>query len=235
MRSPSTLAICLVAATVTSAYPTFITPRSANDTAWNDLRGKNIVSIIQIKHVIYLMMENHSFDNIDNLRNISYCNNYTNTNWTVWNEPISICDQPYEDEVPLKDPDHNFAGTSYEIYQKWLPTNEDTPTGETPGDASFVIKAYDEKKTHTLATIAKNFAFWDSYYAEHPGPTNPNRQFATSGSSCGMVENGDQSSGWFNNVTGTSCAKSIFEALSDKNITWKNYYETDIIDSYMYK
>lgn len=50
-----------------------------------------------------------------------------------------------------------------------------------------------------------------------------------------MVDNTNQASGWFANVTGTDCAVSIFEALDKKNITWKNYYETDIIDAYMYK
>lgn len=203
------------------------------------------------------MMENHSFDNIagywdfrddiDNLRNISYCNEYTNPNWTVWGEPLNICAAPYDEEVPLVDPDHNFAGTSYEIYRKWQPTLNDTPTmggfierqsdkySATPGDTAFVIQAYSAEKSHTLATLAQNFAFWDSYHAEHPGPTDPNRQFATSGSTCGMVDNTDQAYGWAANITGTDCAVSIFEALSKKNITWKNYYETDIIDSWMYK
>lgn len=50
-----------------------------------------------------------------------------------------------------------------------------------------------------------------------------------------MVDNGKQAAGWFSNVTGTTCAKSIFQALSEKNISWKNYYETDIIDAYMYE
>lgn len=132
-----------------------------------------------------MTLENHSFDNIagywdfhpdiDNLRNISFCNEYTNPNWTVWGEPLEICAEPYETEVPLTDPDHNFAGVSYEIFRKWNPTKDDTPTmsgfierqsekySETPGDASFVIKAYDEKKTALLAELAKNFAFFDSY------------------------------------------------------------------------
>jgi phospholipase C len=222
----------------------------SNPAVWDSLRGK-------IKHIVYLMEENHSFDNIagywdfhpdiDNLRNINYCNDYTNPNWTVWGEPLKICAGPYEDEVPLTDPDHNFAGTSYEIYQKWQPGKNDTANmggfierqsdkyNATPGDASFVIKAYDEKKSQTLANLAKSFAFFDSYHAEHPGPTNPNRQFATSGSTCGMVDNTDQASGWFANVTGTDCAVSIFESLDKKNITWKNYYETDIIDAFQYK
>ncbi|KAI0475645.1 phosphatidylglycerol specific phospholipase [Xylariaceae sp. FL0804] len=238
---------------VSSAYPHV--RRASNGTVpnpavWESLRGK-------IKYVVYLMMENHSFDNIagdwdfhpdiDNLRNTQHCNLYTNENYTVWGEPIQICSGPYEQEVPLSDPDHGFAGTAYEIYENYNPAKNDTPTmggfiqrqsvqyEATPGDSAFVIKYYNTEKSQLLATMAQNFAFFDSYYAEHPGPTNTNRQFATSGSTCGMVDNGDQASGWFNNVTGTTCATSIFESLSNANITWKNYYETDIIDAYMYK
>ena len=131
------------------------------------------------------MMENHSFDNIagywdfhpdiDNLRNIAHCNNYTNPYYTIYGMPLSICAGPYENEVPLHDPDHNFAGTSFELYETWNPTKGEVPTmggfvqresdkyNSTPGDASFVIKAYTEKETHTLTTLAQNFAFWDSY------------------------------------------------------------------------
>ncbi|EHY56032.1 hypothetical protein HRR83_006587 [Exophiala dermatitidis] len=226
-------------------------PVDSKSSKWADLSSK-------ITHVVYLMMENHSFDNIagywdfhpdiNNLRKVDYCNEFTNPNWTIYDEPIMICASPYEAEVPLKDPDHNFAGVSYEIYRKWDPTNDDVPDmsgfierqsdkyNATPGDSAFVIKAYDPAKSNTLATLAQNYAFWDSYYAEHPGPTNPNRMFATSGSSCGYVDNKDtQATGWFANVTGTTCATSVFEALSNKNISWKNYYESDIIDAYIYK
>ncbi|KAI9741483.1 MAG: hypothetical protein M1818_004289 [Claussenomyces sp. TS43310] len=241
MKPTSAVAISLAFASAVLAAPTI---KQANSTdVWSTLRGN-------IKHVVYLMMENHSFDNIagywdfhpdiDNLRNINYCNNYTNANWTIYGEPLLICAAPYEEEVPLKDPDHNFAGTSYEIYRKWHPTADDIPNmggfierqsekySATPGDSAFVIKAYDEKKSQTLATIAQHFAFFDSYHAEHPGPTNTNRQFASSGSTCGMVDNTFQSSGLWDfvngvhTVTGTNCTKSIFEALDEKNISWKN-------------
>lgn len=37
-----------------------------------------------------------------------------------------------------------------------------------------------------------------------------------------MVDNTYQSAGWYANYTGTTCATSIFESLSQKNITWKN-------------
>ncbi|GAB1194762.1 hypothetical protein APSETT444_004011 [Aspergillus pseudonomiae] len=107
-----------------------------------------------------------------------YCNEYTNPNWTVWDEPLDICAGPYETEVPLEDPDHEFAGVTYQIYRKWNATNDDVPNmggfierqsekyHATPGESAFVIKAYDEKKSSTLAEIAQNFAFWDSYWVQ---------------------------------------------------------------------
>ncbi|KAF4762706.1 hypothetical protein HAV15_005494 [Penicillium sp. str.  len=194
---------------------------------WGQLREN-------IKHGIYLTFENHSFDNIagywdfhpeiDNLRNLTYCNDYTNPNWTVYGEPLAICAELYATEVPLEDPDHNFGGFIERQSERY---------NATPGDSAFVIKALNQKKTATLVELASNFTFFDSYFAEHPGPTNPNRQFATSGSSCGSVDNTDQSAGLWNNVTGTTCAVSIFESLSKKNISWKNYYETDIVDGFI--
>lgn len=247
----SGIAITALAA-VASALPFQRNGPNNGGMAWDLVRSN-------IKHVIYLMMENHSFDNIagywdfhpdiNNLRNLTFCNQFTNPNWTVYGEPLDICAAPYEGEVPLKDPDHNFAGTTYEIYRDWYVNSgenhvpnmggfverESNNHNATPGDSAFVIKSYNEKKVSTLVEIAKNFAFFDSYHAEHPGPTNPNRQFATSGSTCGAVDDANQSAGFWNNVTGTTCAVSIFESLSNANITWKNYYETEIVDAFMYK
>jgi phospholipase C len=37
-----------------------------------------------------------------------------------------------------------------------------------------------------------------------------------------MVDNILQSAGFFANVTGTNCTKSVFQILDEKNITWKN-------------
>lgn len=138
--------------------------------------------------MVYLTLENHSFDNvagywnfhpdIDNLRNISFCNEYTNPNWTVWGEPLEICAAPHETEVPLEDPDHMFAGVTYQIFRKWNVSHEDVPNmagfverqsdkyHATPGDSAFVIKSYDQKKTALLVELARNFAFFDSYVSE---------------------------------------------------------------------
>ncbi|KAK9234195.1 phosphoesterase family-domain-containing protein [Lipomyces kononenkoae] len=63
-------------------------------------------------------------------------------------------------------PDHNFAGTSYEIYKTWHPSADSVPNMGgliERREASFVIKAYNQEKRATLIEIAKNFAFWDTY------------------------------------------------------------------------
>lgn len=61
------------------------------------------------------------------MRNLTYCNDYTNPNWTVYGEPLAICAELYATEVPLEDPDHNFGGVTYEIFRQWNPTKEDVP------------------------------------------------------------------------------------------------------------
>lgn len=63
------------------------------------------------------------------LRNLTYCNDYTNPNWTVYGEPLAICAEPYATEVPLEDPGHNIGGVTYEIFRQWNPTKEDVPNG----------------------------------------------------------------------------------------------------------
>ncbi|CAG8408246.1 unnamed protein product [Penicillium salamii] len=86
---------------------------------------------------LHLTLENPSCDNIagywdfhpdiDNLRIITFCNDYTNPNWTVYGEPLDICADPYSAEVPVKDPDHNFGGVTYEIFRKWNVSKTDVP------------------------------------------------------------------------------------------------------------
>lgn len=75
----------------------------------------------------------------------------------------------------MEDPDHVFAGVTYQIFRKWNASHDDVPNmagfverqsdkyHATPGDSAFVIKSYDQKKTALLVELARNFAFFDSY------------------------------------------------------------------------
>lgn len=81
--------------------------------------------------------------------------------------------------MPLVDPDHQFGGVTYQLFRKWYPDPDEIPNmagfierqaeayEQTPGDSSFVIKAYNQEATQTLATIAQEYAFFDTYVRPH--------------------------------------------------------------------
>ena len=70
--------------------------------------------------------------------------------------------------------------------------------------------------------MAKNFVLFDRWFCAVPGPTNPNRAYITSGTSNGHGTNDEA----FEDYGLTQ--KSIFELLSEKNITWTNYQNSTI-------
>lgn len=65
--------------------------------------------------------------------------------------------------------------------------------------------------------MAENFVLFDRWFCSVPGPTNPNRAYITSGTSNGHGYNDE-----FFNVYGLP-QKSIFQTLSEANISWTNY------------
>lgn len=80
-----------------------------------------------------------------------------------------------------------------------------------------VINYYTPDHIPVFSTIAENFVLFDRWFASVPGPTNPNRAYITSGTSHGHGMNDDAFTDY------ALPQKSIFELLSDNNITWINY------------
>jgi phospholipase C len=83
--------------------------------------------------------------------------------------------------------------------------------------AAEAINYYTPDQVRIFNTMAENFVLFDRWFAAVPGPTNPNRAYITSGTSHGHGSNDNAF-----NVYGLP-QKSIFEQLSEKNITWMNY------------
>jgi phospholipase C len=80
-----------------------------------------------------------------------------------------------------------------------------------------VINYYTQDQVRVFATMAENFVLFDRWFCSVPGPTNPNRAYVTSGTSNGHGRN-DAAFLQF-----ALPQKSIFQALSEKGITWTNY------------
>jgi phospholipase C len=83
--------------------------------------------------------------------------------------------------------------------------------------AAEVINYYTPDQIRVFNTIAENFVLFDRWFAAVPGPTNPNRAYITSGTSAGHGRNDNAFE-----VYGLP-QRSIFQQLSEANITWLNY------------
>lgn len=68
--------------------------------------------------------------------------------------------------------------------------------------------------------LAENFVLFDRWFAAVPGPTNPNRAYLTSGTCNGHGSNDNSY------LDSSLPQKSIFQQLTEKNISWINYQNT---------
>jgi len=187
-----------------------------------------------IKHVIILMMENRSFDHllgwlhtdhpdIDGLTG-SESNpfNTSDPNGRV----VKINKNGYD--VGPDDPGHSWYATAYQIYGEKLAHGTDKPTPKMNGfvqenilerKSSFnPMSMFDSKTAPIINTLATEFAVFDHWYCSLPGPTDPNRGFAMSGTSNGMIDN-------FNGTLWSQ--KSYFEFLREHSVSWRAYYQDD--------
>jgi phospholipase C len=86
-----------------------------------------------------------------------------------------------------------------------------------PVNLHEVIDYYLPTDIPVFTSLVENFLLFDEWFAAVPGPTNPNRAYLTSGTSAGHGRNDNTF-----NVFGLT-QKSIFQQLSENNITWMNY------------
>lgn len=194
-----------------------------------------------IKRVVVLVQENLSFDNyagglayspsIDGLLRRRHCNPY---NITASDSP-EVCAEPLAENVAPDDPDHSISGGNMQIYGTYHPGSGDEPSMQgfvteqvhayEMGDrnvsrAAEVIYYHTPKHVPVFSAMAENFVLFDRWFAAVPGPTNPNRAYLTSGASHGHGMNDDDF------LNSTLPQRSVFEQLTEANISWVNYSNT---------
>lgn len=189
---------------------------------------------LRAKHVIYLMMENHSFDNmLGNLPgcngvNASVCNTYQGQQYCATNKGQWVD----------TDPGHSIPATALGIYGTMTPADEHNQSAASMGGfvlayaqeqhnnataGAAIMDCFDPSHVPIISTLAQEFTVIDGYHASVPGPTYPNRLFAMSGTSWGYGDNSvNQSSpGW--------PQTSIFGALQTSKAAgganaWRSYF-----------
>ncbi len=188
-----------------------------------------------IRHVILLLFENHSFDQMlgcfqqvyhglagvdpKNPRVNSYDGQpYPQAETT---ERQMILDPRHEvNHVAAQMEDHNGG-----FVKDFADANKQLSPKDLADQARFVMGYYPLGFLPALHGLARDFLICDHWFSSVPGPTWPNRFFALSGTSSGKVnmpEDGEHAAdleGWFQQKQDT-----IFDRLSEKGISWRIYF-----------
>ena len=172
-----------------------------------------------IDHIVFLMMENRSFDHMLGYRALKG----HPVNGLTGNEENSISDgnRPYRIKHTTKtkgipSPGHHFDDTKEQVADGAMTgfaTNYIKRSGAT--DPGLVMSHYTEAELPMYEFIANNFAICDAWFSAHAGPTWPNRFCATTGETP-EVENFDVSDDRIGYFKGTS----IFDMLSRFGVDW---------------
>ncbi|CAP83074.1 Non-specific phospholipase C1 [Penicillium chrysogenum] len=201
----------------------------------------------KIENVVWVLLENRGFDNILGGVKKKGLDNVVN-NGPFYNlEDISNPDskkwpsQFKNYDSVLNDPDHTLTGTNFELYGTYNPDNEAIANGSLKADlsgfvnrhmlrhpkisaqraADEVLGYYSEGQIPTIVEMVDEFTTFNNWHSCVPGPTNPNRLCAVSGVTDGHGKNDESFD--VSSIESTS----IFEAASEKGISWLNYDGTN--------
>jgi len=188
-----------------------------------------LVTASPIKHVIVLMAENRSFDHFFGwAADLLGVNGLTGKEYNLLDPSNPSSEKIYVDKTAQYlnpcDPNHGTGATTQKIYEN---TTNNIPTmGGFVGyeskhtDYCGVMKMFTPDRIPVLTQLAQEFAIMDRFFAAHPGPTWPNRQFCLSGTSGGQTETGVWNLGIPGNLFKQ---KTFFDQISQAGLTWRNY------------
>jgi phospholipase C len=181
----------------------------------------------EIKHIVVLMMENHSFDN------------YLGT-MTGRREGLPLDDQGWpaaenlnKDGKPVRSyrfgSTHQVDGTPC---QSWNATHMQWNGGGMDGfvtatqevdpdaDASVAMGYWTEEDLPFYHGLAKTFPLANRWFSSCLGPTFPNRRFLIAGTANGLIDDLPL------HLLDYPAAGTIFDTLSQYGISWTNYHPT---------
>ncbi len=186
-----------------------------------------------IRHVVLLILENHSFDQmLGCLKEI-----YPSMVGVDPAHPRGIQDDagsvyrqsPTTERQMFLDPHHELEHVAVQLENQnggFVRDFVRAYPDSTPLARNFIMGYYPLDFLPALHTLARNFTICDHWFSSLPGPTWPNRFFALTGTSNGRVNMPQDGQhlvdvkGWFEQDQDT-----IFDRLSEKPIDWKVYFQ----------
>jgi phospholipase C len=185
-----------------------------------------------IKHVVVLMLENHSFDQMLGCMKQVYPH-LEGVDPAKPNENRDYDGQVYTQTATterqmLLDPHHEVDHVAVQLQDNnsgFVKDFSHSYPASTALARQFIMSHYPLDFLPALHSLAREFTICDHWFSSLPGPTWPNRFFALTGTSNGRVnmpgdgEHTVDAAGWFEQNQET-----IFDRLSEKAIHWKVYF-----------
>eukprot|EP00010_Vexillifera_abyssalis_P004282 CAMPEP_0201560904 /NCGR_PEP_ID=MMETSP0173_2-20130828/78507_1 /ASSEMBLY_ACC=CAM_ASM_000268 /TAXON_ID=218659 /ORGANISM="Vexillifera sp., Strain DIVA3 564/2" /LENGTH=471 /DNA_ID=CAMNT_0047975369 /DNA_START=30 /DNA_END=1445 /DNA_ORIENTATION=- len=181
-----------------------------------------------IKHIVVLMMENRAFDHLLGWSNNPDIDGLDASLYNLVNvsDPLSkrvyISKDGYN--ISPDDPRHDYTAQVQQIYGGNTPNDQPLMNGFVANAVSLhhnisnPMAAFTPKTAPVINALADEYLVFDHWFCSLPGPTDPNRAFAMSGTSNGIITNYDGNP-W--------TQQSYFDLLSKHNVTWNAYYQDD--------
>ncbi len=181
-----------------------------------------------IKHVIVLVLENHSFDQmLGCMKEVYPAMEGISASAPLCNPDIpsgQICQAASMLATIADDPGHDLdnvlrqiAGPCKGFISDFAQTFPQTKTPERQEVMGYYPKDY----LPVLHTLAEHFAICDHWFSSVPGPTWTNRFFIHSGTSLGRVK---MPGGIFHPNLHLYDQTTVFDRLQARNISWDIYY-----------
>lgn len=179
----------------------------------------------QIKHIVVLMMENHSYDNYFGMLSgrgdglaLNAAGSPTTSNLNAQGQQIPLAHFLGTRQKPNV-PTQSWAATHIQYdngaCDGFIRSIEETLPGD---DAAVAMTYWTETDLPFYYGLARSFPLATRWFSSCLGPTFPNRRFLIAGTAHGLID--DITVGMFDYPEGGT----IFDLLSAHRISWRNYH-----------
>jgi phospholipase C len=184
-----------------------------------------------IEHVVVLMLENHSFDQmlgglavkIAGLDGVDPTNLRSNPDFPDSTKEIKQAETRATSIAT--DPAHEFDDVSHQLANSgtgFVRNFAQAHPNCTSQDKQSIMGFYPAGSLPILHTLAEAFIVCDKWFSSMPGPTWPNRLFVHSGTCKGHVK---MPAGVFDPNWHCYDQPTVYERLSEKSIEWSIYHD----------
>lgn len=186
-----------------------------------------------INHVILLMLENHSFDemlgcfqekypDLDGINRSQPKRFNTDAKDNKYYQDVkhTYC-MRFDPKHELKDIDEQISNENAGFIKNFTSGYKNSEI--TVQDCNNIMGYYKRGFLPALHSLAEDFTICDRWFSSLPGPTWPNRLFALSGTSSGRVKMPTDTDFAVQTIEDQT-QPTIFDRLNEKNKSWKVFY-----------